>query len=220
MNRSHARFVRQIRIPLRRARLRRSCGRRLDSGYGMIEVLVSLVVLFLGLLGLIGLQAKAQHAQLESYQRAQALVLLQDMVDRMNTNRKDAHDKKYDQLSVGVGSDGIPSIADCSGKTGWNLDACEWGNLLNGVAEAKDGARIGAMIGAHGCISYGGTELTDSSGAALAGTGVYTITVAWQGMTPTTSPPSTLACGKGTYGSESLRRVASSTLRIGALGAL
>ncbi len=53
----------------------------------MIEVLVTLVVLALGLLGVVGLQARGQQAELESYQRGQALVLLQDMVDRMNTNR-------------------------------------------------------------------------------------------------------------------------------------
>src|SRR4051812_34767512 len=60
------------------------------KGFTMIEVLVSLFIVTLGLLGLAALQAKAQQAELESYQRAQALVLVQDMVDRINANRKTA----------------------------------------------------------------------------------------------------------------------------------
>src|SRR5919202_6329509 len=58
------------------------------SGFTLIEVLISLLILTFGLLGLAGLQGVAQRAEAESYQRAQALVLLQDMVDRINANRK------------------------------------------------------------------------------------------------------------------------------------
>ena len=80
----------------------------------MIEVLVSLVILLLGLLGLIGLQAKAHNAEIESYQRAQAIVLLQDMFDRMNANRDDAYNLAYSDAAVGGGG----ALTDCSGKTG------------------------------------------------------------------------------------------------------
>ena len=85
----------------------------------MIEVLVSLVVLLLGLLGLVGLQAKAGHAEMESYQRAQAIALLQDITDRMNANRKDAHDLVYKDAAVGTGD----ALVSCNGKTGadWDL---------------------------------------------------------------------------------------------------
>ena len=59
-----------------------------QSQYGatMIEVLITIVILAFGLLGLVGLQAKVQLADFESYQRAQAVVLLSDMVDRINAN--------------------------------------------------------------------------------------------------------------------------------------
>jgi len=190
---------------------------RRNAGFTLIEVLVSLVVLLLGLLGVVSLQAKAHHAQMESYQRAQALVLLEDMSDRLNTNRKDAYAKRYAGTTAGGGS----TITDCTGKTGYDLDLCQWGNLLNGAAEAKGTTNVGAMIGARGCVDYNSTtELKDSSGATLVGTGIYTISVVWQGMTPTVAPPTSLACGKDQYGSESLRRVESTTVRLAALGAL
>jgi type IV pilus assembly protein PilV len=188
-------------------------------GFTLIEVLVSLIVLLLGLLGVVSLQAKAHHAQMESYQRAQALVLLEDISDRMNTNRKDAYLKRY----AGATAGGSNTITDCTGKTGHELDLCQWGNLLNGAAEARGTTNIGAMVGARGCIDYdvgGGTELKDSAGNTLSGTGIYTISVVWQGMTPTVAPPTTLACGKDQYGNEALRRVASTTIRLAALGAL
>jgi type IV pilus assembly protein PilV len=61
-----------------------------QRGFTLLEVLVSLVILVFGLLGLIGLQARAQVATFESYQRGQALILVQDMADRIATNRKAA----------------------------------------------------------------------------------------------------------------------------------
>ncbi|MEO8165663.1 MAG: type IV pilus modification protein PilV, partial [Betaproteobacteria bacterium] len=57
------------------------------QGFSMIEVLITLVIILLGLLGLAGMQARVQKAQIEVYSREQALVLLSDMVDRLNTNR-------------------------------------------------------------------------------------------------------------------------------------
>jgi len=51
-----------------------SCGRR-HGGFTLIEILVTLFILAIGLLGLAGMQALAQKTELESYQRAQALIL-------------------------------------------------------------------------------------------------------------------------------------------------
>ena len=183
-------------------------------GFGMIEVLVSLLVMFLGLLGLIGLQARAQHAQFESYQRSQALVLLEDMADRINTNR--AHAGSY------VGETTGSFNAECAaGTTLAERDLCEWNNLLLGAAEeGANASKVGAMTGARGCISYDSTvEVPDSTDTPIPGTGVYTITVVWQGATPTAAPPESVTCGKDAYGAENLRRYAATTLRIGALGA-
>ena len=57
-----------------------------QQGFTLLEVLVSLVILVFGLLGLIGMQAYTQVATFESYQRGQALILVQDMADRLSTN--------------------------------------------------------------------------------------------------------------------------------------
>ena len=49
-----------------------------------------MVILAIGLLALAGLQARLHVLQIESYQRAQALIILSDMAGRITNNRYDA----------------------------------------------------------------------------------------------------------------------------------
>lgn len=194
----------------------------METGFTLLEILIAIIVIAIGLLGLFALQAKAQKAETESYQRTQALVLIQDIVDRMNADRTDAFSQAYVTASP-VGGGG--ALVDCSGKTGADLDLCEWGNLLRGVAETSAGNAcstttgagcVGAMASASGCITYdASTELADSTGAVQSGTGIYTISVVWQGLSSTVIPAAQQTC-VATLSSE---RMVSATLRIGALGA-
>lgn len=221
-----------------RVALRRS--RAAQVGFTMIEVLVTFVILVIGLLGLIGLQARGQQAELESYQRGQALVLVQDIVDRMNANRLASKSGAYvttglSPAYVGNGATPPTALSNCSGLTDAPRDLCEWGNALIGASEITQGGTcttasgadcVGAMIGARGCVSYDATtELTDSTGAVITGTGILTAAVAWQGVSALVAPAapttagSALDCGKNTYPSEAQRRVVTETLRMGSLTA-
>lgn len=192
-------------------------------GFTMIEVLVSIVIITLGLLGLAGLQGRMQQAEFESYQRTQALVLLYDMVGRISANRATAPCFAF---TTGTGEpylgSGSSTLSACGYSTSQNnamadSSLTEWDNLLKGVAEKKAGTtNAGAMIDARGCVSYNAaTELTDSSGATVGGTGIYTVVVAWQGMSDTFAP--TVNCGNNLYGAETKRRVVSTTFRFGSL---
>ena len=87
---------------------------RAQSGFTMIEVLITFIVLVIGLLGLIGLQARTQQAELESYQRGQALVLLQDMLDRMNANRLEWKKRGIYATSTTTPLGGGGVLTDCS----------------------------------------------------------------------------------------------------------
>src|SRR5260370_42034667 len=60
---------------------------RPQRGFTLMEVLVSMLIAVIGLLGLVGMQMRSQQAELEAYQRAQAVILLSDILDRINTNR-------------------------------------------------------------------------------------------------------------------------------------
>ena len=172
---------------------------RQNAGFGMIEVLISLLIILFGLLGLAGLLTLSQQAEMESYQRAQALVLLEDMASRLNANRKQA--VSYTGLLAGTGE-----AVTCPGATVAEKDECQWHTALLGAAEKTGGTSIGAMIGARGCVISTATD-------------TYLVSVAWQGLSPTFAPPAGLDCGINSYGAETERRVVSTSVHIANLTA-
>ena len=170
-----------------------------QSGFTMIEVLITIAILLLGLLGLAGLQAQIAVAELEAFQRAQALVIVQDMVDRMSANKADLRANPANYVLDDIGASA--TVDDCSGMGGYRLDLCEFNNVLVGAAERDPGAgtNVGAMIGARGCITNPSAD-------------TWVVTVAWQGMAPTAKPEE--ACGAGAYGAnDAFRRTVSLVVR-------
>jgi type IV pilus assembly protein PilV len=155
-----------------------------QRGNTMIEVLVTLIIVAFGLLGLGGLQMRMQLSDVESYQRAQALVLLDDITSRIAANRDQAN-AYVTGVSTPLGSGmSCPTTSATLTET----DTVQWCNALQGAAEKVGGSKAGAMIGARGCIENLGIN-------------AYLITVAWQGLTPTVAPPSSVGCGAGLYAS-------------------
>ena len=61
-----------------------------DSGFTLVEVLISTVILAVGLLGLAGLQATALRNNISAYHRTQATQMAYDMADRMRVNVAEA----------------------------------------------------------------------------------------------------------------------------------
>ena len=189
----------------------------------MLEVLISIFIVVLGLLGLAGLQTRMQQAEFESYQRTQALILLNDMVDRINVNRVTASCFAITAANASTPYYGEGSAAFPACGFGTTLDRtnalaamAEWDGLLKGAAETKGGVGVGAMVDARGCVSYNAaTELLDAGGAVMSGTGIYTVTVAWQGTVETFAP--TVNCANNLYGPETRRRVVATTFRLGRL---
>jgi type IV pilus assembly protein PilV len=204
-----------------------------ERGFSLLEVLIAMLIVMVGLLGLAGMQARAQVAELESYQRAQALVLLYDMVDRINNNRFTAPCFAITtNTTTGApffGDPANPVTPVCAVDTAANnaqavAEMTAWDQLLQGAAEQKGATAVGAMIGARGCISYNASTeyLSAATGGPIQGTGEYTIAVSWQGMANTFQPVK--ACGAGLYGSASssndtMRRTVWATMRVATLAA-
>ncbi len=182
-----------------------------QRGITLVEVLITMVILSIGLLGLAGLQARLKVLQIESYQRAQALMLLKDMAGRVANNRNNAADyADYDTANpVGVGA----NCGAISTATRVGADAAEWCTLLQGASEVSEaGDEVGAMVGARGCVDdLGGDQ--------------YLVTVAWQGLAPISAPPDSVTCCAGDYdgGADSpceddlCRRVVTTIVRIATL---
>lgn len=174
-----------------------------NAGVSLIEILVTIVILMIGLLGLAGLQGRALTAQMEAYQRSQALILLKDMENRMNANRKNV--ASYKNAVLGTGAACPPT----TGNTIVDADLCEWHNALMGAAEVQSGvAAAGAIIGARGCIY-------ETAASAVGVPGQYMVAVAWQGLNITAEPA--VACGSGQYGNTGLRRVITMPVFVGVL---
>jgi type IV pilus assembly protein PilV len=202
-----------------------------QSGVSMIEVLVSLIILMVGLLGLAGLMMHSQSSEMESYQRVQALILLQDMAGRLNANRNVASCYNFTTGTGGTSYIGVGGASPTCGvgtttqQTRFTADMNAWRKALIGVGETIGvGNNVGAMIGARGCISYNGASanlVQDKNSADIAGTGVYTIAVSWQGISNTFAPAPlsvpAMYCGKLAYNSENQRRIVSLTVRIGSI---
>lgn len=192
----------------------------------MIEVLVTLVILLVGVLGLAGLQTRGQLAELESYQREQALILLTNMVDRINANRKAATCYAITTGSgspyYGTGSSALPAcsgVGNVSQQAMATTDINEWDSVLKGAAELSGGTNVGAIRDARGCVA----SVVNADQSTT-----FTVAVAWQGKTPTTTLPApggttastnAINCGTGLYGTDAasglaLRRVVWTTTRI------
>lgn len=177
----------------------RSMNSRRQSGFSMIEVLVTLLILLLGLLGLAGLVRQSQTSEMESYQRVQALVLLQDIAERISANRIDAGSYVTDDGPLGASSTLV-----CSDATPADVDLCQWDAALKGAAETSGGSQVGAMLGGRGCVT-------------LSAANEYLIEVAWQGLSATAAPPSSVLCGKDEYGDDKNRRAVTTVVRIGTI---
>ncbi|MFD2367789.1 prepilin-type N-terminal cleavage/methylation domain-containing protein [Pseudoduganella sp. GCM10020061] len=179
---------------------------RRARGTSLIEVLVTLVIVAFGLLGVAAFQAKAQVGSVESYQRAQAIILLDDMTSRINVNSDAAADY------VGTFGTADEQPADCSeADPGVDRDLCEWSAALKGAAEVDEsGTQVGGMIGARGCIE----QVTIANPApGVCTPAVYRVTVAWQGLHETRAPA--LSCGRNAYGTDTFRRAISSRITVG-----
>jgi type IV pilus assembly protein PilV len=153
-----------------------------QRGVTLVEILITMLIVAFGLLGLGGLQMRLQLSDIESYQRAQALALLEDMANRIATNRN----KAATYVTGASSALGTGMTCPATSTTVQQADTSQWCAALQGGAEKLGSVKTGAAIGARGCIESIGTNQ-------------YLITVAWQGLTPVAAPPASVACGAGLY---------------------
>ena len=178
-----------------------------QQGFTLIEVLVSILILAVGLMGLAGMNSRILTGQFEAYQRAQASLLVQDMVNRIRANPTAARAGAYDGQELGLVE---VACDEASAAHSAAKDLACWNESLRGVSvsDSTDTLRLGSIVGARGCIE-------NLSGSATSEV-VMRVTLAWQGLTPTLAPPE--ACGAGEYGDDALRRTVSVDVSLAYLG--
>jgi len=167
-----------------------------QHGAAMMELLITMLIIAFGALGFVGLQAQTTLSQMEGYQRSQALILINDISERMSLNRANA--TGYVGNNIGTTDPG-----DCATPATRVLkDLCEWSLLIQGAAETQGTAKLGAMSGARGCITSPAVNQ-------------YLISIAWQGVQA--SGASVNTCGMNAYTNENMRRTVTTVLQIATL---
>ena len=163
-----------------------------QSGFTLIEVLVTFVIVALGLLGLAALQVNTMNNSFETYQRALVTAIIEDMAARIRMNHRAAVIGSYE-----VALDSAPCGTDQLSLTTAQADICAWKTQIEGGTEvASESRRVGAPMGARGCIE----RLSSDGGGAW-----IRVSVAWVGITPQTETAAT--CGADEMGDEAYRRV-------------
>jgi type IV pilus assembly protein PilV len=176
-----------------------------QQGAAMLESLIAMLIVAFGVLGFVGLQARTAVTNLEGYQRAQAMILLNDMVQRVSSNRTAA--ASYVLTAQYVGASTPPTT--CPTTTVADQDLCEWAKLLLGAAETEGANSVGSIRTARGCIQ----QVTGTPNE-------YVVAVFWEGVRGSAASP--VACGFGsttspTYTDTTMRRGVSTVVRIGVL---
>lgn len=199
-------------------------------GYSLIEVMITLFVVAIGLLGLAGLQARALNAEVEAASRGQALMLTNDLADRMAANlaavKNPSGTSTYNMHSGGgttVFSSGTHTHTVYG--TGYS-NACTSGSNNTPALQAACCAAKTTAADRDLCewdLALKG--IAESSGTAKVGsmfgargcvfqqaTNVYEIDVVWQGRDTTGAVATDLTCGATAIPSK--RRAVSRRIRV------
>lgn len=178
-----------------------------QSGFSLVEVLVTLVVTSVALLSSATLQLQSKRSMFDSAQRTTAAHLANDLFSRMRSNPTELL-TYIPAGTIGNGTLAAPAsncldpLVVCTDTQLAVFDLWQWEQHLDGQLEINTaGAAAGGLMLATACI-------TGPAGAP--GTsGYYTVVLAWRGLADTGNPAiNNCGAGTGNYGAgDVFRRV-------------
>jgi len=157
-------------------------------GFTLIEVLIAFIILSFGLLGAVALQAKAKQASFDSMQRAAAVALGNDVIQRIRANDTPQLATLYEKTITSETDTKTQSVCfdgACSASQIAALDFEQWKRSIR----ARE--NTGALDDATVCIS---PEVVPASGGKAFNIEVI---ISWQGRQEFTNKDATddKACG-------------------------
>lgn len=148
-----------------------------NSGFTLVEVLVTVVILAIGLLGLAGLQVNGLLHNTTAYERSQAIFLAYDIIDRMRANRENVADYATALDIQPTNTNCFGTAADCTPAEIAAFDLNQWKCSLGKWVDDTD------------CIALDGAGIIDSTGKLSNGDGsisidagndTVTVTIRWE----------------------------------------
>lgn len=127
-----------------------------QGGFTLLEVLVALLVLSLGLLGLAGLQTMSLKFNAQSYQRTQATMLIDSMIDRMRANPDAVNSGVYNNVPHGATAATYSFSATCPQQCADADDLAKY-DIHQWLAAIT---APGVLTNGKGAISFDGTRHT------------------------------------------------------------
>lgn len=82
-----------------------------ETGFSLIEVLVTVVILGVGLLGMAGMQLRGVQANQGAHLRSQANSIASDIIDRLRANVWTV--SSYNDFTLDIESESAPTAQDC-----------------------------------------------------------------------------------------------------------
>lgn len=153
-------------------------------GFGLLEILITLLVFSIGALAVAGLQAVSKKNRYNALQRSTAVRLAHSMATSMRAN-PEALSEYLTFADWPLGGDALGSTPklncyqnSCTPTQLARFDLWQWEQALDGASEMSDrtasATAVGGLVAPSACID----------GPDNGGTGVYTITIVWRGVTP------------------------------------
>lgn len=148
-----------------------------SKGFTLIEALVAFIVLSAGLIGTVAMQAVAKRNSFDAMQRAQAMTIANDIVDRMRANNEQGagflggYNGNYGAGQTVIGAPAQNCNApgsNCTAEQIRSSDRYQWSERLLGTDVMRGLVAAGGIVDAVGCVNVNAD-------------GAVTVVIAWQG---------------------------------------
>ncbi len=188
--------------------------RRTASGFTLIEVLVTIVVVSIGLLGLAGLQISGLRANVSSEARSKATLLANNIIERMRANPLGiqnpvaAADNQYANITTAAQNCNTPPNPFCSNSSLGPAATCTtpaqmaafdtwvWACGLPPAGGAVRGGVKNSLNSGTGSVTCNDNNALDGDACSPGST--YNVTVRWSELSPNANTTAGINAGDST----------------------
>ena len=144
------------------------------SGFSLVELLVTMIIVSVGVLGVASLQIRSLQQNREAFFRAEASYLANGMMDRIRANRQAVYNLPIAQAQI-VATSCV--LLNCNSAQMAIYDMAQWQCSIRSVDAAGATYPICGQLGVTGALPLGSGRVTQSAATPL----LYQVEVRWAG---------------------------------------